>query len=339
MCTPRPRNVQLPLRPRTLLITDVTRLQPFTVGGDTFRENIETLVSYNVRTDGIQQDCLYIEQGHLMTPTMFMTYSMAIDPRQTVVVTWTPIKRYSTPAGLPALISTGITLVYFLLKAYQCAVYALSHKTEGRLAAATPSGRQQEHSSIEGEEGHTQVHEQVFGSISNRYGAGIQQPSGSVSLSRRRKDICIAACRNAEEYSGEPSVRENGKRLQSRGNRSTKNNNGQRPSGAPDDSTGVFAEGGSWTNAANEQSRNDGRTSSQKRSDQNTHDGIPGPREPEKQVSDVALQTDTCDTLYVTKSTLTAYTIAIVQNSQALQYDQMHAALQSARNLSSLELH
>ena len=61
------------------------------------------------------------------------------------------------------------------------------------------------------------------------------------------------------------------------------------------------------------------------------------PREPEKQVSDAALQTDTCDTLYVTKNTLTAYTIAIVQNSQALQYDQMHAALQSARNQSSLE--
>ena len=99
MCTPRPRNVQLPLRPRTLLITDVTRLQPFTVGGDNFRENIETLISYNVRTDGIQQDCLYIEQGQLMTPTTFMTYSMAVDPRQSVVVTWTPIKRHSTPQG------------------------------------------------------------------------------------------------------------------------------------------------------------------------------------------------------------------------------------------------
>ena len=94
-----PRNVQLPLRTRTLLITDVTRLQPFTVGGDNFRENIETLISYNVRTNGIQQDCLYIEQGHLMTPTTFMTYSMAVDPRQSVVVTWTPIKRCSTPQG------------------------------------------------------------------------------------------------------------------------------------------------------------------------------------------------------------------------------------------------
>ena len=97
MSTCRPRHLQLPLRPRTLLIADVTRLQPFTVGGDSFCENLETLVSYNVRTDGIQQDCLYIEQGHLMTPTTFMTYLMVIDPRQSVVVTWTPIKMYSTP--------------------------------------------------------------------------------------------------------------------------------------------------------------------------------------------------------------------------------------------------
>ena len=109
-------------------------------------------------------------------------------------------------AGLLALISTGITLVYFLLKAYQFAVYAISHQTEGRLAAAMPGGRKQEHSSIEGEEGHTEVHEQVPGNISDQYGAGIQQPSRSVSLSRRRKDVCLAARRNAEEYSVEPSV-------------------------------------------------------------------------------------------------------------------------------------
>ena len=100
MSTGHPQNLQLPLCPRTLLITDVTKLQPFTVGGDSFRENIETLISYNVRNDRVQQDCLYIEQGHLMTPTTFMTYSMAIDPRKTVVVTWTPIRIYSTQQHL-----------------------------------------------------------------------------------------------------------------------------------------------------------------------------------------------------------------------------------------------
>ena len=97
MSTCHLRHLQLPLQPRTLLITDVTKLQPFTAGGDNFRESIETLVSYNVHTDGLQQDCLYIEQGHLMTPTTFMTYSMVIDPRKTVVVTWIPIRMYSMP--------------------------------------------------------------------------------------------------------------------------------------------------------------------------------------------------------------------------------------------------
>ena len=96
MSTDHLQNLQLPLHPRTLLIADVTKLQPYTAGGDSFCENIETLISYNVRNDGVQQDCLYIEQGHLMTPTMFMTYSMVIDPRKTVVVTWTPIRMYST---------------------------------------------------------------------------------------------------------------------------------------------------------------------------------------------------------------------------------------------------
>ena len=99
MSTGHPRHLQLPLTTRTLLITDVTWLQPFTVGGDKFRKNIETLVSYNIRNDGLQQDCLYIEQGHLMTPTLFMTYSMAIDPRKSVVVTWTPVHLSSMLQG------------------------------------------------------------------------------------------------------------------------------------------------------------------------------------------------------------------------------------------------
>ena len=99
MSTSRPRHLQLPLTPRTLVIADVTWLQPFTVEGHKFRENIETLLSYNVRNDGSQQDCLYIEQGHLMTPTLFMTYSMAIDPRKSVIVTWTPVCLSSMQQG------------------------------------------------------------------------------------------------------------------------------------------------------------------------------------------------------------------------------------------------
>ena len=240
-------------------------------------------------------------------------------------------------AGVPALISTGITVLYLLLKAYQFAVYALPHQAERRLAAATPGGRQQVHGSVAGEKGYQEVHEQVPGNFSDEHGAELQQPSGTVPLSRGRENICIATCRNAEEHSIEPFVRENAKRLRGRGDRHTKDNDGQRSRSPHDDSAGVPTQGGRWPNAENEQSRHDGRASSQERSDPTTYDGISGRRDPEKQVSDVSLQTDTCDTLYVTKNTLTAYTIAVVQNSQALQYDQMHAALQSARNQLSLE--
>ena len=77
-------------------------------------------------------------------------------------------------AGLPALISTRITLIYFLLKACHFAFYAISHKTEGRLAAATPGGGQQEHSPIKRKEGHTEVYEQISGDNTEHYGAGPQ---------------------------------------------------------------------------------------------------------------------------------------------------------------------
>ena len=79
-------------------------------------------------------------------------------------------------AGLPALISTGITLLYLLLKAYQFAVYALPHQAERRLAAATPGGRQQVHSSIAGDKSYQEVHEQVPGNIQTNMAQSSNNP-------------------------------------------------------------------------------------------------------------------------------------------------------------------
>ena len=102
-------------------------------------------------------------------------------------------------------------------------------------------------------------------------------------------------------------------------------------------------------NASDEQSSNDegnGRKCDPEQPDQVFDDGVSGYRTfdtaqnsttTKTQVTHVALQADSCDTLYITKNALTAYTIAIVQNAQALQYDQMHVALQMARNQASLE--
>ena len=61
-------------------------------------------------------------------------------------------------------------------------------------------------------------------------------------------------------------------------------------------------------------------------------------RPTEPQVSDlgfkqilVAPQTDSCDSLYINKYTLVAYRIAVVQNTQSLQYEQMQIAFSHSR--------
>ena len=109
-------------------------------------------------------------------------------------------------AGLPALISTGITLLYFLLKTCRFAFYALSNKTEGRLATTTPCSGQQERRSIEGEEGHTEVYEQISRDNTEQYGTGAQRPSGSLPVPRRRKDLRLSTHGDVTQYPEEPVV-------------------------------------------------------------------------------------------------------------------------------------
>ena len=200
-----------------------------------------------------------------------------------------------------------------------------------------PDSGQQEHGPIEGKEGHTEVYEQISGDTTEQYGTGTQRPSGSFPVPRRRQDICLSSPGNVTEYPEEPPFRQNEKRLPGGRSRNTTNYHGEGPGSTYDNSTGVFTESGGWTNAADGQSSDDERTGRKERPDEDLSDGVQGHRAPKRQVSHVALQTDTCDTLYITKNTLTAYTIAIVQNSQALQYDQMHTALQTVRNQASLE--
>ena len=253
-------------------------------------------------------------------------------------------------AGLPALISTGITFIYFFLKACCYVFHAISHQTEGRVATATPGCGQQEHSADKGKEGHTEVCEQIPGHLTEQYGRGTQRSPGSIFLPRRRQDVCLPSRGDAPEHTEESTFRENAKRLQGRRHRNSQDINGKGPGDPCVNPTGVFMKHGSRNNASNEQSSNDegnGRKCDRARPDQVFDDGVLGYRTSDPahyttttktQVTHVALQTDSCDTLYITKNTLTAYTIAIVQNAQALQYDQMHVALQTARNQASHEM-
>ena len=116
-------------------------------------------------------------------------------------------------AGLPALISTGITFVYFFLRACCYVFDAISHQTKGRVATAMSGSGKPEHSSITGEEGATEVYEQKFGSYTEQYGGGTQRSPGSLPLPRRRKDICLPSSGDAAEHKGESIIRENEKGL------------------------------------------------------------------------------------------------------------------------------
>ena len=144
-----------------------------------------------------------------------------------------------TAAGLPALISTGITFIYFFLKACHYVFYAISHKTEGRLAAATPGCGQQEHSADTRKEGHTEVYEQISGDFTEQYGTGTQRSPGSLSVPRRQ-DICLPSHGDAAEYPEEPPFRKNAKRLQGGRHRNTQDYYGQEPGGPYANPTGVF---------------------------------------------------------------------------------------------------
>ena len=166
---------------------------------------------------------------------------------------------YAT-AGLPALISARITFIYLFLKACHYLFYAIFHKTEGRLAAATPGCGQQEHSKNTRKEGHTEIYEQISGDNTEQYGTGTQQSPGSLSVPRRWQDVCLPSHRDAAEYPEEPPFRQNAKRLQGGRHRNTTDYYDEGPGGSCANSTGVFTESGSWTNASDGQPSDDERT-------------------------------------------------------------------------------
>ena len=160
-------------------------------------------------------------------------------------------------AGLTALISTGITFIYFFLKACHYVFHAISHQTEQRVATATPGCGQQEHSADKGKQGHMEICEQISGNFTEQYGGGTQRSPGSISLPRRRQDLCLSSRGDAPEHTEESTFQENAKRLQGGRHRNSQDINGKGPGDPCVNPTGVFTKHGSRDNASDEQSSND----------------------------------------------------------------------------------
>ena len=109
-----------------------------------------------------------------------------------------------------------------------------------------PCSGQHERRSIEGEEGHTEVYEQISRDNTEQYGTEAQRPSGSLPVPRRRKDLCLSTHGDVTEHPEEPVVRQNEKRLPSGRSRTTTNYYGEGPGSTHDDSSGVLTESGGW---------------------------------------------------------------------------------------------
>ena len=160
-------------------------------------------------------------------------------------------------AGLPALISTGITFIYFLLKACHYLFHAIPHQAKGGLATATPGCGKQKHSPTTETEGHSEVCDKIPGHFTEQYGGGTQRSSGSFSLSRRGQDLCLPSHGDAPEHTQESTFQENAKGLSGRRRQNPQDTNGKRPSSPCANPTGIFMKCGSKDNASNEQPSND----------------------------------------------------------------------------------
>ena len=108
--------------------------------------------------------------------------------------------------------STGITFIYFFLKACSYVFNAISHQTKGRVAMAMPGSGQQEHCTDMGG-GHTEICEQIQGSLSEQYGRRSERSPVTILLPRRGQNICLPSIGDNRRYTEEPAFRENAKRI------------------------------------------------------------------------------------------------------------------------------
>ena len=110
-------------------------------------------------------------------------------------------------AGLPALISTGITLIYLLLKACCYMFHAISHKTKGgwqrpRQVVVNKSTAQIRETKATRK--FANKYQEFYRTIWWR----TQRPPGSIFVPRRRQDIRLPSCGDAPEHTEKSTFRQ-----------------------------------------------------------------------------------------------------------------------------------
>ena len=223
--------------------------------------------------------------------------------------------------------------------------------------------RPQELSGDQGRESGTSVSDEEQRDLSKRcYGIGWRPAPGAVLLSRRGKDILLAPRGDGAGDNAIPPLSKYGEGLSRRGSASATPHYGPGSSNTNHDATAISQRCSIRTNSEEPEPRRhegtprENEAPSRRTTTNSNDDGVCGLQMPvtteySRSLSTVEtatqtdhcntdeqqVQTDTCDKIYVSEQTLVAYTIAIVQNTQTFQFDQMRKALQCVQNEAAIE--
>ena len=258
-------------------------------------------------------------------------------------------------ATIPALVSTGITILYFVLK-------LLNYLIDARPRA--PNRKETERQTIQerhpkqgpdqGGSCQSEIREQIQRhSGQERYGERWNpSPTGPIFLQGPGEDISLHAQRDASEHNDMPSLRPNDERLSSRGSTCTPPLTCKGSASSFDVSRRICQQGTGQSNTKNEQSpchrrpciKNESIATKPttrdnavgiQRFSEATASSSPGPTKTE--TVDTGAQTDDTEHFYASKDNILAYTIAVVQNTQDYHFGHMSVVFQTAQTKSALE--
>ena len=258
-----------------------------------------------------------------------------------------------TTAAIPALVSTGITVLYLFLK-------LLSY-----IFNATPSTpKKQEGKGTDSQERHVQqsrgargqsaveVHEQIEGhSHERRHGTRWATTPGTVLLSAERENLLFPTQPYGERDNEMSTLQTNDAGLCERGNTGAASRNGQGSTGTHLHTSSVPATNQRPTNPADIQSESNRRASGEEQefATRATTDvngpGISGFRaatatanaRPIKPTVESVTQTEDAGQFLVSKETIIAYTIAVIKQTNDYHFGQMSIVYQTVHNKNALE--
>ena len=254
-----------------------------------------------------------------------------------------------TAATVPALVSTGITLLYLVLKLYTYLTNATfrTSKEQPQRSANSETRYPQQSGGTRGQ-GTSEVPEPKQGHFDSRgYGERWTATTrGTVLLSREREDILLDPKPYDKRDNELPALQTDDERLRNRGDTGTPPRDGKRSPGAYYDTSSIHESSVQTTNPCHAQPQNSRKYSGENEglatrgTTANYCAGIlrfsetaatANPGAVPKTV-DSSAQTDNTANFIVSKDTLVAYTIAVIQQTLDYHFGQMSIVYQSAHN-------